>query len=254
MFLANPVVTRLHRRGLPRVLGAAITYLGFFIGVGLLGLLLSPLLGNQFDQLSERLPELRRDVEKQIDKYAEQSEGRGLVHQDPVGEGDRGPDERRGPEPRRPGHHGAPRGGPGLPRRADPDPGPDRGLLPADGPARHPKAVRGADPRGVEAPGAVPRAPAEPDRRRLLPRPARGRVHRRLHGVGRAVRDPAAAVARRRDDRGAVQHHPADRPLHRRHPRHHRGPRDEGREGGHRGRHRDGRRPADRQPLHHARS
>ena len=63
VFLANPVVTRLHRRGLPRVLGAAITYVGFFLGVGLLGLILSPLLGNQFDQLSERLPELRRDVE-----------------------------------------------------------------------------------------------------------------------------------------------------------------------------------------------
>jgi predicted PurR-regulated permease PerM len=73
VFLANPVVTRLHRRGLPRVLGAALTYVGFFVGVGLLGLILSPLLGNQFDQLSERLPELRRDVEKQIDKYAKQS-------------------------------------------------------------------------------------------------------------------------------------------------------------------------------------
>ena len=73
VFLANPVVTMLHRRGLPRVLGAAVTYLAFFISVGLLGLLLSPLLANQFDQLSERLPEIRKDVEDQIDKYAERS-------------------------------------------------------------------------------------------------------------------------------------------------------------------------------------
>ena len=56
-----------------RVLGAAVTYLAFFISVALLGLLLSPLLANQFDQLSERLPEIRKDVEDQIDKYAERS-------------------------------------------------------------------------------------------------------------------------------------------------------------------------------------
>ena len=55
------------------MLGAAVTYLAFFISVALLGLLLSPLLANQFDQLSERLPEIRKDVEDQIDKYAERS-------------------------------------------------------------------------------------------------------------------------------------------------------------------------------------
>src|SRR3954452_8280678 len=64
VFLGNPIVTRLHHRGLPRVLGTAVTYLGFFLALGLLGLALSPLLGNQFDQLSDRLPKIRRDVEK----------------------------------------------------------------------------------------------------------------------------------------------------------------------------------------------
>ena len=74
VFLANPVVTRLHRRGLPRVLGAR---------AHLPRLLhqrrparpapVARCSANQFDQLSERLPEIRKDVEDQIDKYAERS-------------------------------------------------------------------------------------------------------------------------------------------------------------------------------------
>jgi predicted PurR-regulated permease PerM len=74
VFLANPVVSRLHRRGLPRVLGTAVTYLGFVLALGLIGLALSPLLGNQFDQLSERVPKIRDDLEKQINKYSKRSE------------------------------------------------------------------------------------------------------------------------------------------------------------------------------------
>jgi predicted PurR-regulated permease PerM len=73
VFLANPIVTRLHRRGIPRVVGTAITYLGFLVGLTTLILLLSPLLANQFDQLSERLPEIQQDIEDQIDKYAARS-------------------------------------------------------------------------------------------------------------------------------------------------------------------------------------
>jgi predicted PurR-regulated permease PerM len=74
VFLANPIVTRLHRRGIPRLLGTAITYLGFAAALVLLGLALSPLLKNQFDQLSDRLPEIQDDIESQIDEWAVQSE------------------------------------------------------------------------------------------------------------------------------------------------------------------------------------
>lgn len=73
VFLANPIVTRLHRRGFPRAVGAALTYLGFIVGVATLALALSPLLANQFDQLSERLPKIRNDVEDKINEYAKRS-------------------------------------------------------------------------------------------------------------------------------------------------------------------------------------
>ena len=175
VFLANPVVTRLHRRGLPRVLGAAVTYLGFFLGVGLLGLLLSPLLANQFDQLSERLPEIRKDVEDQIDKYAERSSEEQedwfikIPSVKEIEDQTSGDDQDLGDQVTTVRHAVVRVFHVGLILIL----GPDRRLLPADGPARRPTALRGADPRGVEAPGAVPRAPAEPDHRRVLPRPAR---------------------------------------------------------------------------------
>jgi len=73
VFLANPVVTALHRRGVPRVIGTATTYLAFAAGVTLVGLLLAPLIGGQFDQMSEKLPKVRHDVEDKIDEYHDKS-------------------------------------------------------------------------------------------------------------------------------------------------------------------------------------
>lgn len=69
VFLLNPVVTWLRTRGLPRVLGTAASYLTFFLLVAGVGLLVSPLVRQQFDDLSERYPKVRADVEDKIDEY-----------------------------------------------------------------------------------------------------------------------------------------------------------------------------------------
>lgn len=73
VFLFNPIVSRLHRRGIPRVLGTFITYLGFVAVVTGIGFALSPLIGNQFDQLSTRLPQVRKDIEEKINEYHNRS-------------------------------------------------------------------------------------------------------------------------------------------------------------------------------------
>ncbi|MEJ7582893.1 MAG: AI-2E family transporter [Acidimicrobiales bacterium] len=73
VFLANPIVGALHRRGLPRVLGTAATYLAFFLTIGLVGVLVSPLVAQQFDDLSERFPKVREDFEDKIDEYHDRS-------------------------------------------------------------------------------------------------------------------------------------------------------------------------------------
>lgn len=73
VFLLNPIVTWLHGRRVPRVVGTAITYLAFFAVIGLLGLLLSPLVSQQFDELSDKFPEVRTDIEDTIDEYHEKS-------------------------------------------------------------------------------------------------------------------------------------------------------------------------------------
>lgn len=73
VFLCNPIVTRLHARGIPRVIGTSITYLGFFAVLTAIGFLIAPLIANQFDELSEKLPQARADVEERIEEYHDRS-------------------------------------------------------------------------------------------------------------------------------------------------------------------------------------
>jgi len=73
VFLLNPVVTRLHDRGVPRVFGTALAYLAFFALVAGIGVLISPLVSQQFDELSEKFPEVRADIEDSIDEYHDKS-------------------------------------------------------------------------------------------------------------------------------------------------------------------------------------
>ena len=73
VFLLNPGVTALHRRGLPRVAGTALSYLAFFAVVGLAVLIVAPLAVDQAQGLDEELPNVRADVERWINDRAEQS-------------------------------------------------------------------------------------------------------------------------------------------------------------------------------------
>ena len=73
VFLLNPIVTMLHRRGLPRVVGTATTYLGGVGLVVLIGFLLAPQVGRQWDDLADDWPELRGEVEDWVDEQADKS-------------------------------------------------------------------------------------------------------------------------------------------------------------------------------------
>ena len=75
VFVLNPVVTRLHRRGIPRALGAALSYaivLGAVVG---LGVLLTPLASDQARELSDEWPEIKARAERWIDDRAVDSKG-----------------------------------------------------------------------------------------------------------------------------------------------------------------------------------
>lgn len=74
VFLLNPIVKRLEKRGLPRLLGT----IAAFLMVGLLfagvGAIVYPLVASQSDEVSERWPELRRDAEDWINDLSERSD------------------------------------------------------------------------------------------------------------------------------------------------------------------------------------
>ena len=74
VFLLNPIVTRLQHRHIPRALGTAIAYLGVIATVVLVGLLVAPLATRQYDDLAEEWPELRDDLEADINDLSERSE------------------------------------------------------------------------------------------------------------------------------------------------------------------------------------
>ena len=74
VFLLNPVVNRLSRRGIPRAAAAGLTYLAVVVVGGLTILALTPLVGGQVDQLRDDFPDIRQRVEDWVDDRAEQSE------------------------------------------------------------------------------------------------------------------------------------------------------------------------------------
>lgn len=73
VFLLNPIVTRLQHRHIPRAIGTACAYLGVAAVVTLVFLLVAPLATKQYDELAEEWPELRADLEEQIDDLSERS-------------------------------------------------------------------------------------------------------------------------------------------------------------------------------------
>lgn len=75
VFLVNPVVTWLQRRGVPRAAGAGIAYLTVLGAVALSAVLVYPLAANQAGELREDWPEIQAKAEAWIDARAEASKG-----------------------------------------------------------------------------------------------------------------------------------------------------------------------------------
>lgn len=75
VFLLNPVVTRLNRRGIRRSAATGLAYLGVAALVGLLGLLVVPLAIDQGEQLADDWPAIEAKAERWIDERAEESTG-----------------------------------------------------------------------------------------------------------------------------------------------------------------------------------
>ena len=75
VFLLNPAVSGLQRRGVPRALGAGITYLGVAGVITLGGVLVVPLAGDQAREFSNEWPEIRARAERWVDARAEESKG-----------------------------------------------------------------------------------------------------------------------------------------------------------------------------------
>ncbi|HEX8803015.1 MAG TPA: AI-2E family transporter [Acidimicrobiales bacterium] len=73
VFLLNPVVGALQRRHMPRALATACAYLGVVAIVVLAGLLIAPQARRQWDDLSDRWPELRDNLEDRVDDLSERS-------------------------------------------------------------------------------------------------------------------------------------------------------------------------------------
>lgn len=72
-FLLNPVVTRLHGRGLPRLVGTAVAYAVVAGVVVLTGFAVAPVVTDQVSQLSKDWPDVRADMEERINDLATES-------------------------------------------------------------------------------------------------------------------------------------------------------------------------------------
>lgn len=75
VFLLNPVVTRLQRRGVPRAGGAALSYLGFFAAVGIVVMALTPVVRTQVDEFRDEWPDVKQKIDRWVDQRAEDSKG-----------------------------------------------------------------------------------------------------------------------------------------------------------------------------------
>ena len=74
VFLLNPAVTRLQGRHIPRALGTGLSYLAVVAAIGIVILLVAPLATRQYDDLADRWPELRDDLEEDINDLSQRSE------------------------------------------------------------------------------------------------------------------------------------------------------------------------------------
>jgi predicted PurR-regulated permease PerM len=75
VFILNPFISLLQRRGIPRVAGVALTYLGFLGVVVIIGLIMFPAIHDQQQNLSERWPSIRTKMERWVDDRADSLRG-----------------------------------------------------------------------------------------------------------------------------------------------------------------------------------
>jgi predicted PurR-regulated permease PerM len=73
VFILNPIVSGLASRGVPRLAGTGVSYVGFVGVMVLVGSLVAPLVDKQSEELAEQWPELRADMEQWLDDLAERS-------------------------------------------------------------------------------------------------------------------------------------------------------------------------------------
>jgi predicted PurR-regulated permease PerM len=76
VFILNPVVTWLQRRGVHRALGTLATYLGIAVVLAGVGFALRPVVAHQVDELREQWPEVRDKVNRWVDDRAAASKGK----------------------------------------------------------------------------------------------------------------------------------------------------------------------------------
>ena len=74
VFILNPFVTILQRRGIPRAAGAGIAYLIVIGAITLAGVLMAPFASDQIEQLLADWPDIRDKTERWIDARAVDSE------------------------------------------------------------------------------------------------------------------------------------------------------------------------------------
>ena len=79
VFILNPIVSLLARRGVPRAAGTGLTYIGFAALFVLAGVLIAPLVQTQSEELAEQWPDLRRDLEDGLDDLSERSKENGWI-------------------------------------------------------------------------------------------------------------------------------------------------------------------------------
>jgi predicted PurR-regulated permease PerM len=75
VFILNPFITMLQRRGIPRLAGVALTYLGFLAVTVMIGLVMYPAVHDQGENLADRWPSIRTKMETWVDDRAEGLKG-----------------------------------------------------------------------------------------------------------------------------------------------------------------------------------
>jgi predicted PurR-regulated permease PerM len=75
VFILNPFITMLQRRGIPRLAGVAMTYFGFMAVAILIGLVMYPAIHDQGENLADRWPAIRTKMERWVDERAESVRG-----------------------------------------------------------------------------------------------------------------------------------------------------------------------------------